>query len=769
VADLYRWDDFVLDLVAYKLERAGAALPLEPKALNLLAFLVERPGRLVTKQEIFEAVWPDTAVTDHALTRVVAQLRRALGDEARESAYIETVPTRGYRWIRPLVPVKAGTGHRAALIPGFSDGDPPRAQPVPISGPSALERPPLAPASARLAPPAPAGAFRAVGAALALSIAALAFLLWSQRSETAANPASDGDAYAAALASAKRDVTWPVQVTTNRGLDLQPALSPTGDAVAYVSDKSGALEIYVRALGGTATDAPLTSDGGHNVQPAWSPDGRWLAYHSYKQGGVWVVPSRGGVPRQIAPQGSNPTWSPDGLRVALQSDEHADVTPSAWGAQTGSTLWIVDADGSNLKEMTRTGAPNGGHAAPTWSRDGRFIAFTVFEGGEQNGVWLLEVENGRTRLLTRGRGLFELVFAPDGSALYAAGGEAVVVRLPFDPVKGEIIGEAEIIPVPGVPGVRGLSIAADGRTLAFAGLALSSQIWVQPIRDGASAGAARPVTSDTSRRNSLPVVSPDGSKIAYVSTRGGENPNIWVMNADGSNATQVTSDESYESHPRWFPDSRRIAYMSSRGDTVGLWTADVATRREELLFDAGAVRVASDADLVRGPLAEVQLSPTLDRIAFSLMSGEAGRRRLYVATLRPFVARALTDGRESIGYPAWSPDQRSLAVEIKDGASTQLGVVDLGTGTVRRVTSDRGQTWVRSWSPDSRQVAVAALRDGTWSVRSIAVDTGREVVITPAGPPRVYARYPDWSARGDLVAFERGELHGNVWMLRIRQ
>ncbi|MDP1570200.1 MAG: winged helix-turn-helix domain-containing protein, partial [Vicinamibacterales bacterium] len=98
----YLWDDFRLDAAGFRLERAGAPVPLEPKALDVLLLLVRRAGQLVTKQEIFHAVWPDVAVTDHALTRIVAQLRRALGDEARESRFIETVPTRGYRWIRPI-------------------------------------------------------------------------------------------------------------------------------------------------------------------------------------------------------------------------------------------------------------------------------------------------------------------------------------------------------------------------------------------------------------------------------------------------------------------------------------------------------------------------------------------------------------------------------------------------------------------------------------------------------------------------------------------
>ena len=96
--DVFVWDDFRLDLDRYRLERAGDVLALEPKALDLLALLVSRPGHLFGKQEIFDTLWPDTAVTDSALTRVIAQLRRVLADDPRDPRFIETVPTRGYRW-----------------------------------------------------------------------------------------------------------------------------------------------------------------------------------------------------------------------------------------------------------------------------------------------------------------------------------------------------------------------------------------------------------------------------------------------------------------------------------------------------------------------------------------------------------------------------------------------------------------------------------------------------------------------------------------------
>ena len=80
-------------------------------------------------------------------------------------------------------------------------------------------------------------------------------------------------------------------------------------------------------------------------------------------------------------------------------------------------------------------------------------------------------------MLNRRDGVYESVFSPDGASIYIAGGDALIARLSFDPVTGTTVGSPEIIPVPGVPGVRGLSISPDGSRLAFAGLGLNSQIW----------------------------------------------------------------------------------------------------------------------------------------------------------------------------------------------------------------------------------------------------------------------------------------------------
>src|SRR5215217_2410018 len=98
----YRFGPFVVDGGSYRLLRDGANVPLSPKIIDLLLFLAARPSALVSKEELFRALWPDVAVTDNALTQVVSELRQALGDDAAKPQYVQTVARRGYRFIAPV-------------------------------------------------------------------------------------------------------------------------------------------------------------------------------------------------------------------------------------------------------------------------------------------------------------------------------------------------------------------------------------------------------------------------------------------------------------------------------------------------------------------------------------------------------------------------------------------------------------------------------------------------------------------------------------------
>src|SRR6187200_2556146 len=102
MAASYRFGPFTVDASSYRLLRGTEVIPLSPKIIDLLLYLVARQSALVGKDELFSALWPDVAVTDNALTQAVSELRQALGDDPSKPTYIQTVARRGYRFIAPV-------------------------------------------------------------------------------------------------------------------------------------------------------------------------------------------------------------------------------------------------------------------------------------------------------------------------------------------------------------------------------------------------------------------------------------------------------------------------------------------------------------------------------------------------------------------------------------------------------------------------------------------------------------------------------------------
>jgi len=100
----YEFGDLIVRPADFQILREGVPLSIEPKSFKVLVYLIENRGRTVSKDDLIQAVWNGTFVTDNALTRVIAQLRRELEDDAKQPRYIETVPTVGYRFIAELKP-----------------------------------------------------------------------------------------------------------------------------------------------------------------------------------------------------------------------------------------------------------------------------------------------------------------------------------------------------------------------------------------------------------------------------------------------------------------------------------------------------------------------------------------------------------------------------------------------------------------------------------------------------------------------------------------
>ena len=115
---VFRFDDVKVCEREFSLVKADQALTVEPKAFRVLLFLLRNPQRLVTKDELLNAVWGDVAVGEGSLTRCIWMLRNALGDDTRgtRSRYIETVPTVGYRFICKVEASENASGEPEAVV-----------------------------------------------------------------------------------------------------------------------------------------------------------------------------------------------------------------------------------------------------------------------------------------------------------------------------------------------------------------------------------------------------------------------------------------------------------------------------------------------------------------------------------------------------------------------------------------------------------------------------------------------------------------------------
>jgi TolB protein len=131
-------------------------------------------------------------------------------------------------------------------------------------------------------------------------------------------------------------------------------------------------------------------------------------------------------------------------------------------------------------------------------------------------------------------------------------------------------------------------------------------------------------------------------------------------------------------------------------------------------------------------------------------------------------AAQLTFDREAVSYPAWSPDGRYLAVEVKRGESTHLAIVPATGGAMEMLVDARGQSWPHSWSPDGERVAFAGERGGVWNVWEVSRSTKQARQLTRFTSAAGYVRYPSWSPDGRRIVFERQTPSAGVWTIQLR-
>ncbi|HLO00211.1 MAG TPA: protein kinase [Pyrinomonadaceae bacterium] len=549
----------------------------------------------------------------------------------------------------------------------------------------------------------------------------------------------------------------PMQLTSWSGLDLFPAFSPDGNSIAYSSDHNGNFEIYLKQLAPGGREIQLTSDGQQNFEPDWSPDGKLIAFYSRSRGGIWVVAALGGAARQLTEFGSNPHWSPDGSVIAFQSTGLTDFSPSAPAAMPPSTIWIVPATGGSPHQVTQTGNPVGGHGSPSWSPDGKRIAFAA-SIGNTGGIWSVANNGSDLRLLYKGNG-FDPVFSSDGVSIYFAGGDPAgmswaLLRLRVSPQTGESLGEATVVKNTGSTIYKHLRASSDGKKIACSALEMKNNLSVLSIAPGSADSRKAPVvlTQDTNYRKYGPTFSPDGSKVAYSVVRIGAKDEVWLMDADGKNPTQVnTNPETGSFWPNWFPEGNRIAYCAN--GAYMMRAIDLKTGRDEVLFE-------SDQSM-----GWPRLSPDGKQFAFN--STRSGTINVWTIPVDGGQPRQLTFDKELMGFPCWSPDGRFIAVEMKRGDDAHVAIMPVEGGAPVQLTATHGQDFVSTWSPDGTKVAFAGLRNGVWNLYWVSVKDKTEKKLTDYTKLNTYVRYPSWSPLGDKIVYEYSETTGNIWLMEL--
>jgi Tol biopolymer transport system component len=206
---------------------------------------------------------------------------------------------------------------------------------------------------------------------------------------------------------------------TSGPFDVMPTWSPSRNRLAFVRLVVGDALVYATIYGLTLGTRPAELIAGHaDVTPAWSPDGRTIAFARLANGKaeLFLAAADGSTVRPLGVEGTQPAWSPDGSRLAFVS--YADANGRTCGGEEctpNGEIYTVRSDGAEPRRLTRSLADD---AHPTWSPDGRRIAFTSGYELASNGhaPWLMLVgaDGGAAKRVTRLSGIHDPAWSPAG-------------------------------------------------------------------------------------------------------------------------------------------------------------------------------------------------------------------------------------------------------------------------------------------------------------------------------------------------------------------
>ncbi len=362
-SSIVRFGTFEVNLQTGELRHRGQRVKLQEQPFQVLAALLERPGEIVTREELHGQLWPaDTFVDfDHSLNAAIKRLRDALGESADAPVFIETMARRGYRFIAP--------------VDGCSGS-------VQISAAAPLARPRPWLFTTR----------NAVLGGVAASTLALLFLYYSHSLRSKAGQQA-----------VTRTLTPTVTpAVTNVGEKCSPSLSPDGQHLAFAWNGGNGpyFSIYVKIVG-TEESLRLTKQASSiDFNPVWSPDGRYIAFCRIRKGqtGIYIMPALGGAERRVRETlweehefsevfwyNGRLSWSPDGKLLAF-ADRASRNEPA-------SAIFLLSLDSQEVRTLTSSSPGSRGDFNPQFSPDGQTLAFNRGSQGVQS-IYTVPVSGG---------------------------------------------------------------------------------------------------------------------------------------------------------------------------------------------------------------------------------------------------------------------------------------------------------------------------------------------------------------------------------------
>jgi Tol biopolymer transport system component len=317
--------------------------------------------------------------------------------------------------------------------------------------------------------------------------------------------------------------TYPQSASAQIGdistIDTDAAWCPDGTQIAFVSGRSGNLDIWSIEPGGSNL-TNLTHNRASDGDFAWSPDGKAIAFTSDRSGSydIWVMNADGSNPTRLLSNTDSfegyPRWSPDGRKIAFVRRSRANY--EVWGAE---------ADGSNSKRLSPLDGRS--YLAPSWLSNDQVVFLDREHIADQ--VWIVTLDNPHAIQLTPSSPSFNALNLEASPTAHAV---AFLNRND---------GNIWIIEADGTGrSLRNGSVpvwSADGKFLAFHSMEDGTiDIWTMKS-DGTD-----PTNVTRGEGGSFPTWSPDNTRLAFTSDRSGDL-DVWVINADGSNPRNLTGED----------------------------------------------------------------------------------------------------------------------------------------------------------------------------------------------------------------------------------